>query len=441
MKFKLPKFPKLPRLPRLNIEPVRKTMAFLIKHKISVTSLVFVVAFITVALWYRGYLISKMNVVPNNTKDESFYSSTSDKPLPTIATPAPSDTPDTSNVLGTSTKNSASYNNVPLTLPTPFPTFAPLPTIAPLPITTTTTTNTSSTNNSSGNSNCTTGSGVPNPWYSDVYPNSPVTTNNGSITLIVYIRDCNKNTAPVNDNLIITLSSSDSTAKINGSSSPVTIQTQNGQASFSVSSQNNITDTFTIQDTTSNFTITDINNHNPSVTFTNTGSGNSTGNSNCTTASGVPNTWYSDVYPASPVTANTGSTVTFTVKIRDCNQNMVSSDNLTLSQTSNDSSLTINGSAPPVSVQAQNGLATFTVTSQNAGTDTFTVRDTTSSFTVTDTSNHNPSVVFSSSSTATPTPAPSATPASSPTGSPISTPSPSSTPAPTPTPSNTSTPT
>ncbi len=275
MKFKLPKFPKSPHLPRLNIEPVKKVMAFLIKHKISVTSLVFVIAFITVALWYRGYLLSKMKAAPDNTSDEGFYSAKSDNPLPTIATPIPSDTPGTSSVLGTSTKNSTLYNNVPLTLPTPFPTFAPLPTIAPLPITTTTTTNTSSTNNSSGNSNCTTGSGVPNAWYSDVYPNPPVTTNNGSITLIVYIRDCNKNTAPVNDNLTITLSSSDPTAKINGSSSPVTIQAQNGQASFSVSSQNNITDTFTVTDTTNNFTITDINNHNPSVIFTNTSSGNS----------------------------------------------------------------------------------------------------------------------------------------------------------------------
>jgi len=439
MKFKLPKFPKLPRLLRLNIEPVRRTMTFLIKHKISITSFVFVIAFITVALWYRGYLLSKMKTAPANTGVEDFYSAKSENPLPAIASPTPSDTPDTSSVLGTSTKNSTLYNNTPLTLPTPFPTFAPLPTIAPIPITTTTTTNTSSTNTSSGNSNCTTGSGVPNAWYSDVYPNPPVATNNGSITLIVYIRDCNKNTAPVNDNLTITLTSSDPTAKINGSSSPITIQAQNGQASFSVSSQNNITDTFTVQDTTNNFAITDINNHNPSVTFTNTGSGSSTGNSNCTTAAGVSNSWYSDIYPTSPVSAATGSTVTFTVDIRDCGKNDVSSDNLTFSQTSNDSGLTVNGSAPPVSVQAQNGQATFTVTSQNAGTDTFTIRDATSSFAVTDTNNNNPSVVFSGSPS-TPTPAPSATPTPSPTGSPTPTTSPSSTPTPTPTPSPSNTP-
>lgn len=437
MKFKLPKFTKLPHLPRLNIEPVRKAMAFLIKHKIPVTGLVLVIAFITVALWYRGYLISKMNAVPDNANNENSYSLKSDNPLPSIASPTPSDTPDTNSVLGASTKNPTLYNNMPLTLPTPFPTFAPLPTIAPLPITTTTTTNTSSNNNNSGNPNCTTGSGVPNTWYSDVYPNPPVTTSNGSITLLVYIRDCNKNTAPVNDSLTITLTSSDSTAKINGSSSPVTIQAQNGQASFTVSSQNNITDTFTVQDTTSNFTITDINNHNPNVTFTNAGS-TASGNSNCTTTSGTPNFWYSEVSPTSPISANTGSTVTLTVNIKDCGKNNVSSDNLTFSQTSNDSSLTVNGSSAPVSIQAQNGVATFTVSSTNAGTDTFTIQDTTSNFTVTDANNHSPSIVFSgSSSTATPTPVPSATPTPSPAGSPTPSPSQSATPTPSPTPTPT----
>lgn len=106
MKFKLPKFPKLPRLPRLNTEPVKRAVAFLNKHKISVTSLVFVIAFIAIALWYRGYLISKMNAVPDNTGAENFNSAKSDSPLPTIfESPTPSDTPDTTGVLGASTKN------------------------------------------------------------------------------------------------------------------------------------------------------------------------------------------------------------------------------------------------------------------------------------------------------------------------------------------------
>lgn len=398
---KLPKFPNFPHFPKPDIEPLKKVAAFLVKHKISITisifSIVFMVFFVA-TMWYRGYyLVSKINQTSNSNNNEIFNSTSSNNPTPTIATPTPFPTVSSNNYSGSYN----TYNNI---LPTPFPTFAPMPTFAPLPVLSTTTTNTSS----SGNPHCTTGSGVPNSWYSDVYPNpSAASTNTGSITLYVYIRDCNQKTAPVSDNLTITLVSNDSTAKINGSTSPVTIQTQNGYASFTVSSENSTTDTFTIQDTTSNFTVTNINNQNPSITFTNTGS--SSGNSNCTTAAGVPNFWYSEVSPASPVAANTGSTVTFTVHIRDCNQSDVSSDNLTFSQNSSDSSLTVNGSAPPVSVQVQNGVATFNVTSQNAGTDTFTIQDTTSSFTVTDANNHNPSVVFSGSSTVTPTPTPSLT--------------------------------
>jgi hypothetical protein len=338
----------------------------------------------------------------------NFYSTSPDNPTPSMNTPTPS--------FDNSINNSGSDDT---TVPTPFPTFAPLPTITPEPDYTTST-NTSSTTNSSGNSNCTTGSGIPNSWYSDVYPNPPVSTSNGSVTMTVTIRDCNLNTAPVSDTLSISLSSGDSNTQVNGNNLPYSVTTQNGQASFTVTSQVAGTVTLVVQDTTKSFTVTDTNNHNPSITFsTNIGT---SGNSNCTTANGVSNSWYSDIYPTSPVSAATGSTVTFTVDIRDCGKNNVSSDNLTFSQTSNDSSLTVNGSSPPLSVQAQNGQATFTVTSQNAGTDTFTVQDTTSSFAVTDTNNNNPSIVFSGSSTATPTPAPTDTPTPTPTPSVTQTP-------------------
>lgn len=121
--------------------------------------------------------------------------------------------------------------------------------------------------NSSGNSNCTTGSGVPNSWYSDVYPNPPITTNTGSVKLFVNIRDCNKNDAPVSDKLTITLVSGDPNTQINGNNPPYIITTQNGEASFEVSSQNSGTVTLVIQDITSSFSITDINNHNPSINF------------------------------------------------------------------------------------------------------------------------------------------------------------------------------
>jgi hypothetical protein len=102
---------------------------------------------------------------------------------------------------------------------------------------------------------------------------------------------------------------------------------------------------------------------------------------------------------------------------------MVSSDNITLAQNSNDSGLSI---TPSASIQSQNGLATFTITSTNAGTDNFTIQDTTSNFTVTDTNDHNPSVVFSGSTTA-PTPTPTNTPSAT------DTPTPTDTATPTPT--------
>ena len=443
MKFKMPKFLKLPvlpkfpkrfALPKLNVEPVKKFVLLIYKHKILITSFVIFIVFISAALWYRGYLLSKMKTVSDNTGVDDFYSAKSENPLPSIASPTPSGTPDTNSVLGTSTYNKNLNNSAPMTISTPFPTFAPLPTVMPVPTPTIVipaVTNNSSSGNNSSNPNCTTGSGTPNTWYSDVYPNPPITTNTGSVTLIVDIRDCNKNLAPVSDTISVSLNSGDPNTLVNGNKLPTTVTTQNGEVKFSVSSQISGSVTLVVQDTTGNFTVTDINNHNPSITFTNTGSGTSGGNSNCSTASGVANSWYSDVYPASPVTANTGSTVTFTVKIRDCNQNMVSSDSITISQTSNDLGLTINGSSPPATIQVQNGQATFTVTSQNAGTDTLKVQDTTSNFTVTDTGNNNPSIIFSGSSTSNPTPIPSASPTSSPTGSPTPTPSASPTSSPT----------
>jgi hypothetical protein len=417
MKFKLLKFPNFLHLPRLNAEPVKRLAAFLTKHKVAITILFSVIIFIVAAMWYRGYLLSKMNSTSGSSNDEIFNSTKTDNSLPTITIPIPSPTTSVDN------SNSNDINNYDYLAPTAFPTFAPLPTIAPYvapPIT-------SSTTTGSGNPNCTTGAGTPNSWYSDVYPNpSASSTNTGSITLYVYIRDCNQNAAPVSDNLKISLSSGDSNTQINGNNLPATVTTQNGVASFTVASQINGTVTLVVQDTTSNFTVTNVNNNNPSITFNNNGS--ASGNSHCTTANGTPNFWYSEVSPNSPVAANTGSTVTFTVSIQDCGKNNVSSDNLTFSQTSNDSSLTVNGSSVPVSVQAQNGVATFNVTSQNAGNDTFTIQDATGNFAVTDVNNNPPSIVFSGSSTVTPTPTPTATP------TPTDTPTPTFTPTATPTP-------
>jgi hypothetical protein len=247
--------------------------------------------------------------------------------------------------------------------------------------------------------------------------------------------DCNNNYAPVSDSLTITLSSGDASTKINGSSSPVTIQTQNGKATFSVNSQNATTATFIITDTTRSFPVTMPGYHNPSVTFTN----NNSGNSNCTTAAGVPNWWYSDVYPDPPISTNNGS-ITLIVDIRDCNQQPAPvSDTLNISVSSGNSDTQMNGGSLPQNVTTQNGEASFTISSQMNGTVTLNVQDTTSGFPVTDKYTNNPSITFSGSSTPTPTPAPAST--DTPTPTPVATVTPTDTLTPTPTPSNTPTPT
>lgn len=442
MKFKfltLPKFPKFPHFPRLKIKTIKKIVSAPVHHKVATAVTISFIAFITFAMWYRGHLLAGMKSTAENTITDILPSIAPVDPSPTII--SPSETGTRKNVLGTSDYSSPHYN-IPSVSSTPYPTLPPLPTFAPVQNTITTSTgNYPSTN--SGNSNCTTDAGVPNSWYSDVYPNPPVSTNTGSVQMIVTLRDCKVTTTPVNDTINISLINGDPNTQINGNNLPYSLTATSGQASFYVTSQISGSVTLLVQDTTKSFTVTDINNHNPAITFNST-TPSLSGNSNCTTAAGVPNAWYSDVYPASPVSASTGSTVTFTVNIRDCNKNTVSAaDNLTFSQTSNDSTLKVNGAVPPVSLQAQNGQATFTLSSQNAGTDTFSIKDTTGSFTITDTNNHNPSVVFTSSSTTTPTSTPVPTiinavntPSPNPSPTPSSNPSPNPTAAPTQTPSN-----
>jgi hypothetical protein len=296
MQFKLPKIsklPKIPHLPRLNIEPVKKILAFFIRHKIAITILVSFILFITVAMWYRGYLLSKMNTTAKSNNDEIFYSSKGQNIAPSIALPSPGQ--NNNSVLGNTTSSNNNY--APVVFPTPFPTFAPLVTVAPLPPTTTTTTTSSS--NNSGNSSCTTANGTPNSWYSDFYPASPISSTTGSpVTINVHIRDCGQNDVS-SDSLTISQTSSDSTLTINGSSAPVTIQVQNGQANFTVNSQNAGTDTLQIQDTTSNFPVTDIHNTQPlSITF----SGSSTTPTPTSTATPTP-TPTATITPTPSITA------------------------------------------------------------------------------------------------------------------------------------------
>jgi hypothetical protein len=259
-----------------------------------------------------------------------------------------------------------------------------------------------------------------------------------AITFSVEIRDCSKNDVS-NDTLKISLNSSDNNVQINGNNLPYTTQVQNGKTTFSLTSSNAGTYSFIIQDTTHNFTVTNTDNNNPSVTFTN----NSSGNSHCTTAANMPNAWYSNVYPASPITVSVGSSAGLKVDVRDCNQNNVSNDMLQISLSSGDNNVQINGNNLPYVVQAQNGEVSFSVTSSNSGTYGFIIKDTTNNFTITDQNNHNPSVVFNSVSTPTPTPTPQPTSIQTPSNTPTPTtsnPAPTQTPTPQPTPAVTSTP-
>ena len=256
-----------------------KIISFIINHKILILVSVVLISLVVFSVWaikVRNNFIARMKSTKNFPSNKVDYSTTPGSPSLNIDNLISSD----SSVLGTSDNNSSTnveYNNT-FPTPTPYPiiTQAPLPTAIPEQYTTTTNTTNASTNNSSGNPNCTTGAGVPNPWFSDVYPNPPITTNTGSVTLIVYIRDCNKNTAPVTDTLSISLSSGDSSTQVNGNNLPYSVTTQNGQASFTVASQNVGTVTLIIQDTTSSFTVTNINDKNPSVTFGASASSNPT---------------------------------------------------------------------------------------------------------------------------------------------------------------------
>lgn len=413
---RLPLFDQISQIPALIV-------SYVIKHKIFVTVslvvLIGIIGFGVLSIRLRNQLLSQLKTNGKSTPSEIYLATGSGLPNTALDIPSP---PDDSkvNIPDDSGANGIDYTIPPSPTPFPLPTYTaptPLPTNAPV-ITSTAT-------------SC---AGTPTEANSQIYVSAKSTTVNNTVTISVELHDCNNSFAPVNDNLTITLSNSDSGARINGNTFPANIQTQNGKSAFSVTSSNAGTDTFVVTDTNRSFTVTMPGYHNPSVTFGN----NSSGNSNCTTATGTPNSWYSDVYPASPVSADVGSSATFTIIIRDCDKNTIStSDSITITLTSGDPTTRINGNNPSYTVTTQNGQATFTVTSENAGTNALTVQDTTSGFGITDPNNHNPSVVFNAVSN-TSTPAPTDTPTPTP-GSTTDTPTPDNTSTPTPTSSTTPT--
>ena len=407
---------KLPTFNRLN-QLKSKIISFILSHRIlilvSIVIIISMVGFVAAAIKLRNNLIANMKSFQKDSSDEANYVIT-----PVLLSPTPDNLPSSdSSVLGLSSDESSTSeeNNYTYSMPTLFPviTLVPLPTIVPQSTTTST---------SSSTSSC---AGKPTADNSQVYLSSKTTLVNSAVTVSVELRDCNNNFAS-DDSLTISLSNSDSSARINGSSPPVTIKAQGGKASFTVNSQNATTDTFVITDTSNSFTVTTPGYHNPSVTFTN----NSSGNAHCNTGDGVPNSWFSDVY----ISSVTGTSARFTVKIRDCSQNLVSNDSLSISLSSGDPSVQVNGNNLPYPINVQNGEIGFTVTTQSAGTDTFIVQDTTSSFRVTPPGNPNdPSVTFSGPTASAPTDTPVSTVTDTPVSVPTDVPttiSPSSSPAP-----------
>lgn len=375
------------------------------------------------AMALRSRLLAQLTAPKQSQSGKIYYATGSAHAESSLPIP----THDTSDVLGSSSDPIPQTNDtdyiatiptlIPMPTDYPAPTLMPIPTFAPIPT-------------STPPLNC---AGTANVDKSQVYVSSNSVQVGSTSTITVELRDCNNNLAS-NDSLRISLQNSDATAKVNGQSPSVTIQAQNGKATFTVASQTAGTDTFLITDTNQNFPVTMPGYRNPSVTFTN----NTSGNSNCTTPGGTPNTWYSDVYPNPPVSTTTGSQE-MQVVIRDCNKNEVSNDTVKITITGGDTNAKINGSSSPYSFSVQNGKGNFTVTSQVAGTVTLSVQDTTNSFTITDTNNHNPSISFSFPASSTPTPT--AGPTNSPTPTSGPTPAATDTPGITPTPTSAPTPT
>lgn len=418
------------KIPSFNLPHLKNGIVRIFYSHKKVIGLSMVVSFCLVLFIGWALKMRSNFIAGSKTTDGIVSNDTYPSPTPDVYLPNLSDLD--LNILGASDSadNSDSADTTytyPTSAPIPFISYAPFPTIPPLP---TFVPYTAATPTSSPD--C---SGTPTAYNSEAIVSSSNSQVNNPVTIEIQLLDCHNNFASVSDNLTVALANSDGTARINGITSPVYIQAQNGKATFTVNSQINITDTFVITDTTRQFNVTDPHNHNPSVTFIN----NSSGNSNCTTASGVPNSWYSDVYPVSPQSSTVGTTVTFNVIIRDCEKNTVSSnESLNITLSSGDSSTTVNGNGLPYSLTAVSGQVNLSVNSQNAGTVTLIIRDTTSSFNITDPNNHNPSVNFTNSSSPTSTPIPTSaqtditpTQAPNPTPTTQSQPTPTANPAPT----------
>lgn len=390
---------------------MRKLFSFIFTHKIGLFILVLIISVLAGSLIFREKFIKTITIDKSGVSYNTYQPLPVTTPLPTsIATDSAASNDNT--VLGTSTDNSSYTPPVysPPKIPDS-PSFTPAPTPAP------TAAPTQSTNSSP--------SCDPNADKSQVYVSPSSVAINSTSTISVELRDCNNNLAS-NGHLTITMTSGDAATTINGSASPYKAQAQDGKYSFTVKSPNPTTAIFKIQDTDHNFEVTMPNYKTPQVTFT-------SGSSNLGCASGKDAAYYSYVrYPSASV--DVGSKVTITIDLRDCNnQATLGGDTVTVTPKSVVAGFQFVGFGTG-SFTLPGGQRTFQVTSSSAGTNTFTVMDTTGGFEVTDSKNQTPTITFTNAaSTPTPTPSVSSTP--SPSASPSPTPTPTPTLSQTPTPS------
>lgn len=260
-------------IPKASNNPVKRVIVYLRNHKFRIGGTIVAAAFVIfiAGAIYQGYFQNSGNTSQSSSKGQKAIGKSKEKVAlkttnPSPVSPSPSSDPSPSSVvLGTSDSSDTDTTSDDYTSPSPEISDSPIPTDIPIP--TDDPSSTSSNSSSSSNSNCTTASGVPNSWYSDVYPVSPITASGGSATLSVTIRDCNINAVSKSSTLKISLSSGDPNALVNGQNMPVTVTTQNGQASFTVTSQVAGTVALSIQDTTDSFSLTDTNNNTPSIVF------------------------------------------------------------------------------------------------------------------------------------------------------------------------------
>ncbi len=109
--------------------------------------------------------------------------------------------------------------------------------------------------------------GVPTADNSEVYDPSGSIDVGSTGTVTVELLDCNNSLTGVSDTLDIRQSSGGSGLLVNGDSLPLSLSTTNGKLTFSVGALNSGTYSFTIQDTTHNFSVTAPYYATPSVTF------------------------------------------------------------------------------------------------------------------------------------------------------------------------------